>query len=58
MECESFTVISIDSLILYKNKYYLQVYLENCTYKNVLKERIDLGDNPFETNKDDDKDVL
>ena len=58
MECESSTVISIDSLILYKNKYYLQVYLENCTYKNVLKERIDLGDNPFETNKDDDKDVL
>ena len=24
-ECESFTVISIDSLLAYKNKYYLQV---------------------------------
>ena len=26
IECESFTVISIDSLPVYKNKYYLQVY--------------------------------
>ena len=25
MECESFTVISIDSLLAYKNEYYLQV---------------------------------
>ena len=25
IECESFTVISIDSLLLYENKYYLQV---------------------------------
>ena len=25
IECESFTVISIDSLLAYKNKYYLQV---------------------------------
>ena len=25
-ECESFTVISIDSLLAYENKYYLQVY--------------------------------
>ena len=24
-KCESFTVISIDSLLVYKNKYYLQV---------------------------------
>ena len=28
VECESFTVISIDSLIVYENKYYLQVYLD------------------------------
>ena len=26
IECESFTVISIDSLFVYKSKYYLQVY--------------------------------
>ena len=26
-ECKFFTVTSIDSLILYGNKYYLQVYL-------------------------------
>ena len=25
VECESFTVISIDSLLVYENKYYLQV---------------------------------
>ena len=29
IECESFTVISIDSLLVYDNKYYLQVYLDN-----------------------------
>ena len=32
IECESFAIISIDSLIIYENKYYLQVYLENCGY--------------------------
>ena len=41
IECESFTVISIDSLILYKNKYYLQVPLDNCTYKIVNKQMTD-----------------
>ena len=29
IECGSFTLISIDSLIVYENKYYLQVYLDN-----------------------------
>ena len=33
IECKSFTVISIDSLIAYKNKYYLQVCLHNCANK-------------------------
>ena len=28
-EYESFTFISIDSLLVYKNKYYIQVYLDN-----------------------------
>ena len=29
IECEFFTVISIDSLLVYENKYYLQVCLDN-----------------------------
>ena len=33
-ECESFTVISIDSLLVYENKYYLQVYLDNGASKS------------------------
>ena len=34
IECECFTVISIDSLLVYNNKYYLQVFLDNCAHKN------------------------
>ena len=30
IECQSFTVISIDCLLVYGKKYYLQVYLDNC----------------------------
>ena len=30
IECESFTVISVDSLLVYNKKYYFQVCLENC----------------------------
>ena len=37
IECESFTVISICSLLLFENRYYLQVYVDNCTYKIVNK---------------------
>ena len=37
-ECESLTVISIDCLLVYENKYYLQVYLDNCAYKFVNKQ--------------------
>ena len=33
IKCKSFTVISIDSLLVYKSKYYLKVYLDNCAYK-------------------------
>ena len=32
VECGSFTVISIDSLLVCEKKYYLQVYLDNCVY--------------------------
>ena len=37
IECEYFTVISVDSLLVYENKYYLQVYLDNCAYKIINK---------------------
>ena len=48
-ECESFAVISIDFLLVYKNKYYLQVYLDNCVYKVVNKQMVDyLDENIFE----------
>ena len=48
VECESF-----DSLLVYDNKFYLQVYLDNCAYKIVDKQMTDyLGDNLFETNDD------
>ena len=45
IECKSFTVISIDSLLVYKNKYYLQVYLHNCAYKIANKQIADYLDN-------------
>ena len=47
--CETFTVISIDSLLGYKKKSYLQVYLDNCAYKIAKKQMTDyLDDNKFE----------
>ena len=49
IECESFTVISIDSLLVYNKKYYLQVYLDNCAYKTVHRQMTDyLDKNLFE----------
>ena len=48
-ECEPFTVISIDSLLVCENKYYLQVYLDNCAYKTANKQITDyLDENIFE----------
>ena len=35
VEYEPFTMTSIDSLLAYADKYYVQVYLKNCTYKIV-----------------------
>ena len=47
-ECECFTVISIDSLLAYNKKYYLQLFLDNCTYKIVNKQMTDyLDENLF-----------
>ena len=37
IEFGSFTFISIDCLLVYENKYYLQVHLDNCTYKIEIK---------------------
>ena len=49
LECESFTVFSIDFLPVYENKYYLQVYLDTCVYKTVNKQKTDyLHENVFE----------
>ena len=49
IECESYTVISIHSLLVYNKKYYLQVYLDNCPYKIVNNEMADyLDGNIFE----------
>ena len=49
IEFESFTVISIDALLVYENKYYLQVYLDNCAYKIVNKQITDyLDENVFD----------
>ena len=45
---DSFTVISIDALLIYESKYYLQVYLDNCIYKIINKQMTDyLDDNVF-----------
>ena len=47
IDCESFRVISIDSLSIIK--YCLQVYLDNCAYKITSKQMTDyLDDNLFE----------
>ena len=55
IECESFTDISIDSLSVHKNKYYLQVYLDNCAYRIANKQITDyLNDIAIVTVKDVD----
>ena len=51
--CRSFTIISINSLFVYENKYYLQVYLDGCAYKTVDKQMIDyLDNNLFKSDED------
>ena len=53
LECKSFTVISIASLLIYENKYYVQVYLDNCVIKLYSsKWYVYLDDNLFETDID------
>ena len=49
IKCESFSIISIDSLPVYDKKYYLQVFLDTCAYKIVNKQMTDyLDENIFE----------
>ena len=49
IKCGSFTIFSIDSLLVYNKKYYLQVYLGNCAYEIVNKQIKDyLDENLFE----------
>ena len=45
--CESFTVISINSLLVYDKKYYLRVYLDNCTHTTLNKQMTDYLDENF-----------
>ena len=48
IEFEAFTVISVDSLLVYESKYYLHVYLNNCDYKVLNKQTTDyLDENVF-----------
>ena len=52
IEWES-TVISIDFLVAYRNKYYLQVYLDNWAYKIIDKQMPHYLDKyRFETDED------
>ena len=44
IEFESFRVISIESLLVYQSKCYLQVYLNNYAYKIIVKQMTDYYD--------------
>ena len=48
IEYEYFTFISLDFLLVSKNRYYLQVYLDSCAYEIIDKQMINyLDDNHF-----------
>ena len=48
-ECESFRIVSIDSLLVYESKYYMEVYLDKYVYTITSKQMVDsLADNLFE----------
>ena len=52
VECESFAIAYIDSLLGYENKYFLQIYLDNCVYKIIDTQMTDyLDDYLFEPEK-------
>ena len=47
IECETFTVIAIGSLLAYENKCCLLVYLDNCVYKIAKEQMTDYHDDNF-----------
>ena len=50
VEFYSLTIISTDYLRVYENKYYVQVYLDDCACKIVNNQMIDyLNENLFES---------
>ena len=52
VKCESFAITYIDSLLGYENKYFLQIYLDNCVYKILDTQTTDyLDDYLFEPEK-------
>ena len=52
VECESFTIILIDCLLVNESKCYLKVYIGNCTYKIVNAQIKDyLGGNFLRSDK-------
>ena len=51
-KCKYFVVISIDLLLVFDNKYYLQVYLDNCASEILDNQTIDYRyDNLCETDE-------
>ena len=44
IEYQFFTIAFINSLLVYENKFYLQLYLANCAYKIVDKQMIEYLD--------------
>ena len=52
-KCECRTIISVNFLLVYDNKFYLQLYLNNCAYKVVGKQKTGyLDGNLFEINEE------
>ena len=50
VECKLFTIISIDSLLVSRKEYCLQVYFDNCVHKLINTEMVDyFDDNLFKT---------
>ena len=53
IECQHYAIVFINSLLVYENKYYLQVYLKGCLYR--IDDKIImsyLGDNLFESDEE------
>ena len=47
IQSELFIVVTADSLLVYDKKYYLQVRLDNCSYKIVKRQMTDYLDEKF-----------